>query len=216
MTDADKWELQRMLKESQEELQRLWNHNRALVEQLKALEGQKDASRAEHEGKIDSGLDPEKIVEQMMKKAEDKSGEFTEQLRANEKLQDAPVPPKEGKEPTDAFARLKKNYLALHAERTQLLEKLEERDKQLKELREEQPTYYPNVQRSLSMGEVLSPEDPRAEVGRLQEVLQDKEKKIHNLGMQLKSLEAAMSGGADHASRELIQQLQERLKAAEV
>ena len=119
------------MKQSQEELQRLWNHNKQLLERLKVTEGQLEASQEID----DQGTD---------------------------------------------LRRLKKKYLSIHGEKTQLstekvqlLEKLDERDLQLKELREKLSTddqsqaSLPNVQRSLSVGEALSPEDPRAEVDRL-------------------------------------------------
>lgn len=111
-----------------------------------------------------------------------------------------------------AFRRLKNKFLSMHSEKTQLLEKLEARDAEVKELREgnRPPVEYPDVQRSLSTGEPLSPEDPMTEVHRLRSVLDDKEKKIQNLNMQLKSFQEVASVNAD--LEEQIAQLKKQLQ----
>ena len=141
----------------------------------------------------------------------------------------------EASAPGDKLKELKAKYLAIHAEKMdlitnknqlvaekdQLLEKLEERDNQLKQLREEilargdgPPTEHPNVERSLSMGSIQSPDDPKAEVKRLREVLEERETKIHNLTMQLKTFEAV---AGDKASLETdIVELKEQLQEAQV
>ena len=133
MTDADKLDLQEMLKQSQEELEELWNHNKILVERVRVLE--------ECNVEVTGNISPE-------------PGHL---------------------------------YISTVEEKMQLLEKLEERDNQLKVLREEKlekgeesTTNYPDVMRSLSVGDAQSPADSRAEVDRLRGVVEDREK-IHNL-----------------------------------
>ena len=102
----------------------------------------------------------------------------------------AVAPAAEGKS-DKAQKRLKKNYLKLLDEKLQLLQKLEERDAELKELRtanatgEKTQKDYPSVEHSLSAGEVTSPKDPRAEVYHLRHVIEEKDMKLDNLDMQL-------------------------------
>ena len=60
----------------------------------------------------------------------------------------------------------------------------------------------------------MSPEDPRAEVHRLREVVDDKEKKIHNLTMQLKTFEDVASGNIDLG--EEVVELKAKLQSYEV
>ena len=120
-----------------------------------------------------------------------------------------------------AFQRLKTQYLRMLEEKMQLLDKLEKRDNQLKALREEKlakgeesTANYPDVMRSLSVGDAQSPADPRAEVDRLRGVLDDREKKIHNLQVQLNSFQQVASGNA--TLEEQIVQLKGKLEASEV
>ena len=201
MTDADKLELQEMLKQSQEELEKLWNHNKILVERVRVLEEAQSDVKTET---LDSEtLDLEKSETLDMKKSEtlEKTGNIS---------------PEPG-----AFQRLKTKYLSTVEEKMQLLEKLEERDNQLKVLREEKlakgeesTANYPDVMRSLSVGDAQSPADPRAEVDRLRGVLEDREKKIHNLQVQLNSFQQVASGNV--TLEEQIIQLKGKLEASEV
>ena len=181
MTDADKLDLQEMLKQSQEELENLWCQNKLLVERVRVLEEEAQSGmKSETLGKTDN------------------------------------VSPEPG-----AFQRLKTQYLSTVEEKMQLLEKLEERDNQLKVLREEKlekgeesTANYPDVMRSLSVGDAQSPADPRAEVDRLRGVLDDREKKIHNLQVQLNSFQQVASGNV--TLEEQIIQLKGKLEASEV
>ena len=181
MTDADKWDLQQMLKESQEELEKLRAENKSLLERL----GEKR----------DDEKDAEKDAE-------------------NAGLQAAPISSSE----ESKFQRMRNKYLLVHDEkmrllderekflneRQELLEKLEERDAQLMKLRREtlvrgnrRSSDHPDVERSLSVGDLMSPDDPKAEVVRLRKVVDDQDKKIHNLEVQLKSFEAVASSKAN-------------------
>ena len=204
ITDSDKLELQDMLKHSQEELERLWNHNKLLHEQLKVLEGQHHMHKSsELEGEGESGD---------TSKSQCKVAELTNRLRAV--VETEPV----------KFQRLKKKYLSLHAEKLQiqsekmkLLGELEERDVQLKELQEKlSESLYssPRIEQSLSLDALESPEDPRAEVYRLRSVVDDREKKLNNLNIQLKTFQEVAASNVD-LERQL-GQLQMKLKATEV
>ena len=137
MTDSDKLELQDMLKQSQEELERLWNHNKLLHKRLEVLEGQHhmhESSELEGEGEIGD-----------ISKSQLKVAELSNRLRAyEEQLCYLPKPSDQEHvvetEPVK-LQRLKKKYLSLHAEKLQiqsekmkLLGELEERDIQLKKL----------------------------------------------------------------------------------
>ena len=120
-----------------------------------------------------------------------------------------------------AFQRLKTQYLRMLEEKMQLLDKLEKRDNQLKALREEKlakgeesTANYPDVMHLLSVGDTQSPADPRAEVDRLRGVLDDREKKIHNLQVQLNSFQQVAIGNA--TLEEQIIQLKGKLEASEV
>ena len=150
----------------------------------------------------------------------------------------APKPPG-GVQPSShkakAFKDLKAKYLQvvdeklqllaerdqLLGERKQLLEKLADRDIELKQLREETlperdgrpPVSHPDVERSLSMGD-LSPDDPTAENRKLRKMIEEKDMEIDNLKVQLKSFEAVASGNM--SLREENARLKDRLKAAQV
>ena len=220
MTDSDKLELQDMLKQSQEELERLWNDNKLLHKRLKVLEGQHhmhESSELEGEGEIGD-----------ISKSQCKVAELTNRLRAYEE-QLCYLPKHSDQEhivETEPvkLQRLKKEYLSLHAEKLQiqsekmkLLGELEERDVQLKELQEkltESPYGSPRIEQSLSLGALESPEDPRAEVYRLRSVVDDREKKLSNLNIQLKTFQEVAARNADF-ERQLMQ-LQLKLKATEV
>ena len=128
-------------------------------------------------------------------------------------------PAAEGKS-DEALKGLKRNYLKIHDEKLQLLQKLEERDAELKELRtanatgEKTQKDYPSVERSLSIGEVMSPEDPRAEVDRLRHVIEEKEMKVDNLNMQLQSFQKQAKENVDLSQQ--IAGLMEELMAMKV
>ena len=181
MTYADKLDLQEMLKQSQEELEKLWSQNKLLVEHVRVLEEEAQSDvKSETLGKTDN------------------------------------VSPEPG-----TFQRLKTQYLSTLEEKMQLLEKLEERDNQLKVLREEKlekeeesTANYPDVMHSLSVGDTQSPADPRAEVDRLRGVLDDRENKIYNLQVQLNSFQQVASGNV--TLEEQIIQLKRKLEASEV
>ena len=189
--DADKWDLQQMLKESQEELEKLRAENKSLLERL----GEK--------------RDNEKDAE-------------------NAGLQAAPISSSE----ESKFQRMRNKYLLVHDEkmrllderekflneRQELLEKLEERDAQLMKLRREtlvrgnrRSSDHPDVERSLSVGGLMSPDDPKAEVVRLRKVVDDQDKKIHN---QLKSFEAVASSKTN--LEEEIAKLKGQLESSQV
>ncbi len=228
MTDTDKWELQRMLQESQEELEKLWNHNKLLLEQLKAYEGQTYVPPKPSKPEDEADIGKQEELERLW----NHNKLLVERLEAYEDLSGVPIPFKEEDEkldtskPTDrevktkALKRLRTQFLDLHAEKMQLLEKLQDRDAELKKLREEtigdEPlANYPDVRRSLSVGEVrFSAEDTNAEVDRLRSVLEDKEKKLDNLAMQLKSFQAVASDNAQLIDQ--VDQLKAKLKASEV
>ena len=103
----------------------------------------------------------------------------------------------------------------------QLLEKLEERDAQLQQLREESlrerddrpPVSHPDVERSLSTGDV-SPDDPKAEIRKLRKVIEEKDVKMENLYVQLRSFDAVAS--AKTSLEKEIAQMKTQLEAAKV
>ena len=217
MTDSDKLELQDMLKQSQEELERLWNNNKLLHERLKVLESQHhmhESSELEGEGEIGD-----------ISKSQCKVAELTNRLRAyKEQLCYLPKPSDQEHvvetEPVKV-QRLKKEYLSLHAEKLQiqsekmkLLGELEERDVQLKELQEnltESPYGSLRIEQSLSLDALESLEDPRAEVYRLRNVVDDKDKKLN---IQLKTFQEVAASNAD--LKRQLGQLQMKLKDTEV
>ena len=89
---------------------------------------------------------------------------------------------------------LRENFLKVHAEKMDLLEKLGARDEELKQLRDQKAGVsetHLNVTRSLSADVILqlSPDDPTAEVVRLTEVVESKQSKIENLEVQVKSFQ---------------------------
>ena len=96
--------------------------------------------------------------------------------------------------------RLNDKYLALYGGKMELFEKKMEHDNQIRDLRGGRvvqaesgtPCYYPNVQRTLPLEEVIS--DPNIEVDHLKSVVEDRDKKIHNLKMQLDSFQDVASG----------------------
>ena len=186
MTDADKLELERMLRESQEKLEKLQVENKNLLE---LLQNQSTESKEEV-----SNLHPADVPQQQ-----------------------AGSP---GQEPK-ALKDLKGKYLLLHGEKMQLLEKLEERDAQLQQLREESlpekddrpPVSHPEVERSLSTDD-LSPADSKAEIRILRKVIEEKDLKIDNLNVQLRAFDAVASGNMSLG--EEIAELKDKLQAAQV
>ena len=220
MTNSDKLELQDMLKQSQEELERLWNHNKLLHEQLKVLEGQHHMHGSlELEGEGESGD---------TSKSQCKVAELTNRLRAYEEHLCYLSKPCDQEHVVETepvkLQRLKEKYLSLHeqklqiqSEKIKLLGELEERDVQLKKLQEKlSESLYssPHIERSLSLGALESLEYPRAEVYRLRSVVDDREKKLSNLNIQLKTFQEVAARNAD-LERQL-KQLQMKLKATEV
>ena len=251
MTDADKRELQEMLKESHEELERLWNHNKILVERLKAMEMQQhfqELSVAE-DSEADSEVD----------ESQRKVAELTERLRAyKQQLCYLPKPSKQERKAgtTDPLRQLKDEYLSMHTEKMSLLAKLEEQDAQLKEMREmlaesgkdkylsmytekmsllekleerdaqlkemremlaesgTTPTNYPRIECSPSLGALGSPENLKVEVYRLRSVIEEKEKKLENMSMQLKTFEVIANEKA--GLEEQVEQLWTQLRTLEV
>ena len=187
MTDTDKLELERMLRESQEKLEKLQVENTNLLE---LLQNQSPESKEE---------------------------EVPNPHPADVPQQQAGSP---GQEPK-ALRELKAKYLLLHGEKMQLLEKLEERDAQLQQLREESlrerddrpPVSHPDVERSLSTGDV-SPDDPKAEIRKLRKVIEEKDVKMENLYVQLRSFDAVAS--AKTSLEKEIAQMKTQLEAAKV
>ena len=183
MTDADKLELERMLRESQEKLDKLQVENKNLLELLQ-LQNQTPESKEEVPN-----------------------------------LHPADVPQQQAG--SRALKDLKAKYLLLFDEKLQLLEKLEQRDTQLQQLHEETlperdgrpPVSHPDVERSLSTGD-LSPDDPKAEVKKLRKVIEEKDMKIDNLNVQLRSFEVVASGNMSLG--EEIAKLKDKLEAAQV
>ena len=117
---------------------------------------------------------------------------------------------KQMKEDTESYKRLKSKYLKLHEEKMELLEKLEERDAQVKML-SQVTVEYPTVKRSLSAGELRSPDDSKTEIYQLRKVIEDKETKIN---MKLQSFEKVASGNTDLGQQ--VVKLKEQLKATQV
>ena len=210
MTDTARSEVQKKLKESQEELEKLWKQNQCHEEHVKTLEAQ------------------EQELKGLWKAAQEQSQDFWNQnrqlvhrLQAFKALENAS---KTSKQDTDPFKTLRTNYIGLHTEKTQLMENLDERDSQVKELREklarssdpaESPGSLPNVQRSLSIGQPLLPgHDSTAEVQQLRQVLQERETKIHNLNVQLNTFQEVASNNTK--LQQQISRLRAKLKAHEV
>ena len=107
MTDADKLELQQMLRESQDKLEKLRVENENLLE---LLQNQSIESKEEELQVVVPDPNPAGVPQQHAG-SQRNSGQ--------------------------ALKELKVKYLLIHDEKMQLLEKLEERDAQLKQLREE-------------------------------------------------------------------------------
>ena len=124
-----------------------------------------------------------------------------------------------------AFKDLKAKYLqvvdekyTLLSEREQLVVKLEQRDlglyeENLPKRDDRPPVSHPDVERSLSTGD-LSPDDPKAEVKKLRKVIEEKDMKIDNLKVQLRSFEAVASGNMSLGVE--IAGLKDKLEAAQV
>ena len=180
ITDSHKLELQPMLLESQKQFELLQTENKQLLAHLKILEEQDvNAVRKEE-------LQKTAVQEQ----SDRQEGKF--------KLVNLP----------EAHKRLKSKYLKLHEQKMELLEKLEERNVQVKTVCDKvfQVTVeYPTMERSLSAEELQSPDNPKAaEIYQLRKVIEDKENKIDNLTVQLQSFE------------KVVVKLKEQLKAAQV
>ena len=241
MTDADKWELQEMLKESHEELERLWNHNKTLVERLKAMEMQQHLQEPSVAEDSEAGSEVNECLrayEQQLcylpkpSKQERKAGTadalrqlkdeylsmHTEKMSLLEKLEEQDAQLKEMRAMLAESG--KEKYLSMHTEKMSLLEKLEERDAQLKEMRETlaesgiTPTNYPHLECSLSLGALGSPENPKVEVYRLRSVIEEKEKKLENMNMQVKTFEDVANEKA--GLEEQVEQLSTQLRTLEV
>lgn len=150
MTNAEKWELQEMLMESHEELERLWNHNKILVERLQHLQG---SSRLEQESEVESKLPEHLQTYEQQQSYLHLAKPFNPECQA-------------GTASSDTLRQL----IDMHAEKMSLLEKLNERDAQLKEMHEilakVDVTRTNNccVKRSLSVEAFRSPEYPKVEV----------------------------------------------------
>jgi chromosome segregation ATPase len=205
MTDSDKLELQQMLKESQEELERLWHHNKILVERLKTMESQHRMLQSNDGEEHMNGSEADAEVNDCLKSYE--RPQLSYRLRKDETA-----------ESSTAFRKLKDNFLSLHEETTQLrsdkaqlARELEERDAQLNTL--SLPST-PDIERSLSLGALGSPEDPRVEVERLRSVVQDRDMKLDNLKMQLKTFQEVATEKADLDQQ--VKELEAQLKATEV
>ena len=119
---------------------------------------------------------------------------------------------------------LRKSYLKLHTEKMNLLDKLEARDEELKQLRDQKAVAndtHPNVTRSISADGILSPDDPKVEVVRLREVVENKQSKIESLEVQLRSFQTVAServrlqGHSQDQSR-TVMGLKKELEAAKV
>ena len=207
MTDTARSEVQKKLKESQEELEKLWKQNQCHEEHVKALEAQ------------------EQELKGLWKAAQEQSQDFWNQnkqlvhrLQAFEAVENAS---KTSQQDTDPFKILRTNYIDLHMEKTQLVEKLDKRDSQVKELRkklvrsgylEESPGSLPDVRHTQ---QPLSPgHDSTAEVQQLRQVLQERETKIHNLNVQLNTFQEVASNNA--ILQQQISRLRAKLKAHEV
>ena len=89
----------------------------------------------------------------------------------------------------DTIEHLRKNYLKLHTEKMYLLEKLEARDEELKQLRDQSTSgedTYTNAGCSLSSDGVFHEVD----IVRLREVVEHKQRKIESLEVQLTTFQA--------------------------
>ncbi len=184
MTDTDKLDLQQMLMESQKELENLRSEKESLLEHIEVLEVQFHLSDAR------SALENADTA---------KAGQG--QTRSD----------------ADKLRQLKKNYLKVHNEKLELLEKVKERDSQVKELRDGfGQTANPPVdnQAPQHSSDLPSPEDPRAEVDTLRATLDEREDRIHNLSMQLRSFQGLADEKANYKVQ--ITQLREALETARV
>ena len=185
MTDTDKLDLQQMLMESQKELENLRKEKENLLEQREGL--------LEHVKVLEDSVDAKPESADSAKAVQEKKSE------------------------AEKFRQMKKSYLKIHAQKMQLEEKVIERDTQLKVFREgfgvtpSPPVDDHDLQRSSSAGDLTSPVDPRAEVLRLRSVVKEKDERIHNLDMQLRSFQQGLADGQDQ-----ITQLRAELESTQV
>ena len=223
MTDADKLELEQMLRESQDELEKLRVKNKNLSDHLTESQEQLEELQVARGNLMES---------QERLQAENKN--------LTERLEEFSAPkPAGGVQPSGhevkAFKDLKAKYLQLVdekmkltperdqllAEKKQLLEKLADRDIELKQLREDilperddrPPVSHPDVEQSLSTGD-LSPDDPKAEIRKLRKVIKEKDVKMEMMDVQLRSFDAVAS--TKTSLEKEIAQMKMQLEAAQV
>ena len=213
MTDADKLELEQMLRESQDELEKLRVKNKNLGDHLAESQEQLEELRIARENLM---------VSQERLQAQNKN--LTERVAELSAPKPAGGVQPSGQE-AKAFKDLKAKYLQvvdeklqLLAERDQLLgekKQLPEIETELKQLHlPERPSIsHPEVERSLSTGD-LSPEDPKAEIRKLRKVIEEKDVEIDNFKVQLRSFEAVASGNKSLGEQNA--RLKDKLKAAQV
>ena len=220
MTDVDKFNLERMLQDSQDELENLRVENKNLANHLTESQEQLEELQVARES-----------FNERLVKSQEKLGRLqAENKNLLERMAElSALKPAGGVQPSGheakAFKDLKAKYLqvvdekyTLLAEREQLLVKLEQRDLGLYEENlpgrdDRPPVSHPDVERSLSTGD-QSPDDPKAEVKKLRKVIEEKDMKIDNLNVQLRSFDAVASGNM--SLEEENARLKDKLKAAQV
>ena len=220
MTDADKFKLERMLQDSQDELENLRVENKNLTNHLTESQEQLEELRVARESFNERLMESQEKLERLQ--AENKNLlERVAELSAPKPAGGVQPPSHEAK----AFKDLKTKYLQvvdeklqLLAERDQLLgekKQLPEIETELKQLHlpERPPVSHPDVERSLSTGD-LSPDDPKAESRNLRKVIEEKDMEIDNLKVQLRSFQAVASGNMSLGEENA--RLKDRLKAAQV
>ena len=220
MTDADKLELEQMLRESQDELEKLRVENKNLSDHL--TESQEQLEQL--------GFARESLYERLTESHEKLERLQAENKNLLERVAELSAPkPASGVQPPShearAFKNLKAKYLQVVDEKLQLLAERDQllgEKKQLPEIEtgltqlhlpDGPPVSHPDVERSLST-EDLSPDDPKAEIRKLRKVIEEKDMEIDNFRVQLKSFEAVASGNM--SLREENARLKDRLKAAQV
>ena len=222
MTDADKFKLERMLQDSQDELENLRVKNKNLTNRLTESQEQLEELRVARESFNERLTASQEKLERLQ----------AENTNLLERLEERSAPkPASGVQPSGleakVFKDLKAKYLQLMDEKIKLtperdqLLNLADRDVELKLLHEETlpergdrpPVSHPDVERSLSTGD-LSPDDPKAEVKQLRKVIEEKDVKMENLYLQLRSFHAVAS--TKTSLEKEIAQMKLQLEAAQV
>ena len=131
----------------------------------------------------------------------DDTGKMLKQMRAKyleqvtKSLDDQEKHEKEQEDLVQQHKREKQEWWTRYEKKKQeLTEKIQEKDKENKQLRNCSPTQtHPELSRSFSYEEPPEDVDPRVHIGRLQQALQSRERKIEELNVQVRSFQEIAS-----------------------